>query len=166
MSSRSQSLVTNAFALLLFAASLAKLLAVGRGGRDVDLANPIFASRQAYVLVALAAAEFAIAVFLVASANRRAKHAALAWVCGCFLLYRLAFALIAPGVPCDCFGKGTLDRLPWPREISENALVIGLLLALVNSYLEARRREVRDSEGLAALLHDEAIPSDQTCAPG
>lgn len=92
-------------ALLLFATSVAKLVAVMTGGRHLDVPDPFLSFvTERWVLLAGAALEAMVVTRIVSDITILRKLRWVLWLCVLFSVFRMGRWLSPQRAPCSCLG--------------------------------------------------------------
>lgn len=121
-------------------AATAKLWTTATGLRLLDVADPVLAVENRYVLLGVAGVELLCAATLLFSRHAWLKALVLLWLGTNFVLYRVALWLAGAGTPCPCLGRlgARLGLSSSQTEWLTKAAVVYLLL--VGGYVFVRQR--------------------------
>lgn len=121
-------------AALFLLTAIGKMLTVGRGDVSLHDADPLFQIPRYALLILSSIVEFVVVVVLLSRASTRTKFYVLGWLSGNIMLYRISYALLAPGSPCNCLGSPIADLFPISRRSMDTLLVLATAVICVHCF--------------------------------
>jgi hypothetical protein len=127
---------------LLLITGAAKLWSAFGSAKLLAIADPIVGIQFRYLLLAVGAAEAAVAFVCLFTHKTHLATLLVAWLSTGFLLYRLGLWWIKWESPCACLGRLT-NALPISPQWADNIMKVVLAYLLVGSYVLLFRQRQR-----------------------